>query len=191
MNAAEGRFADYGFNKTTMAEIAADCDMSVGNLYRHFKNKEAIAVAGMQRQLQAKFEAGMSAAADEADALDAMSAFLFTRLRLGHMHYSDTRHLYDMMALINSRHRDLLLAFEKKVIAGLASIIERGVMQGRFSSTDPQQTAYDIHQATLRYNNPVNLKNNPLDLLESDLQRLISLLYLGLAPRQNNNGGSS
>jgi len=117
--------------------------------------------------------------------------FLFTRLRLGHMHYSDTRHLYDMMALINSRHRDLLLAFEKKVIAGLASIIERGVMQGRFSSTDPQQTAYDIHQATLRYNNPVNLKNNPLDLLESDLQRLISLLYLGLAPRQNNNGGSS
>jgi len=191
LNAAEARFADYGYNKTTMAEIAADCDMSVGNLYRHFKNKEAIAVASMQRQLQTKFEAGMTAAADEEDALDAVSAFLLTRLRLGHMHFSDTRHLYDMMALINSRHRDLLLLFEKKVIAGLGSIIERGVAQGRFSSDDPLQTAYDIHQATLRYNNPVNLKHNPLDLLESDLKRLISLLHLGLAPRQNNKGGSS
>jgi len=183
MNAAEGRFADYGYNKTTMAEIAADCSMSVGNLYRHFKNKEAIAVASMQRQLQAKLEAGMTAAAGEEDALDAVSAFLFTRLRLGHMHFSDTRHLFDMMALINLRHRDLLKAFEKKVIAGLASIIERGVRQGRFSSSNPQQTAYDIHQATLRYNNPINLKNNPLNLLEADLQRLISLLYQGLAPR--------
>jgi len=190
MNAAEARFADYGYNKTTMAEIAANCDMSVGNLYRHFKNKEAIAVASMRRQLQTKLEAGMAAAAGEDDALDAISAFLFTRLRLGHMHFSDTRHLYDMMVLVNSRHRDLLLSFEKKVIAGLASIIERGVAQGRFSSSDPLQTAYDIHQATLRYNNPVNLKHNPLDLLESDLQRLISLLHLGLAPRQDNNGGS-
>jgi len=191
LDAADRRFADYSYNKTTMAEIASDCDMSVGNLYRHFKNKEAIAVATMQRKLQAKLEAGIGAAESQKDALNGLSAFLLTRLRLGHAYFADTRHLFDMMALINSRHRDLLLAFEERVIEALTSIIERGIRQGRFHTDNPAQTAYDIHQATLRYNNPVNLKHNELGLLESDLQRLISLLHLGLAPRQNTNGGTS
>jgi len=188
LDAADRRFADYGYNKTTMAEIADDCAMSVGNLYRHFKNKESIAVASMQRQLQAKLDAGVAAAAADDDALNALSAFLLTRLRMGHAHFAGTRHLFDMMALVNSRHRDLLLAFEQKVIAALATIIKRGIIQGRFHSENQQQTAYDIHQATIRYNNPVNLKNNPLDLLESDLQRLISLLYHGLAPHSHQQG---
>jgi len=189
LDAADRRFAGYGYSKTTMAEIAADCDMCVGNLYRHFKNKEAIAVTAMQRQLQAKLDAGVAAAAAENDALDAISAFLLIRLRQGHAHFTGTRHLFDMMVLINARHRDLLLDFERQVIAALTSIIERGVRQGCFKAENPQQTAYDIHQATIRYNNPVNLKNNPLDLLEVDLQRFISLLYLGLAPRQQRPGG--
>jgi len=184
LNVADHRFADYGYNKTTMAEIAADCDMSVGNLYRHFKSKESIAVATMQRLLQIKLDAGIKAAASEDNALDAIMAFLLTRLRLGHAHFADTRHLFDMMVLINSRHRDLLLAFEQQVIAALTTIIERGIAQGCFHAEQPQQTAYDIHQATMRYNNPVNLKNNPLALLEADLQRLILLLYHGLATPQ-------
>ncbi|GAV21360.1 bacterial regulatory proteins, TetR family [Mariprofundus micogutta] len=32
--AARQRFSHYGYGKTTMAEIASDCQMSVGNLYR-------------------------------------------------------------------------------------------------------------------------------------------------------------
>ena len=34
--AAEKRFFYYGFGKTTMAEIASDCDMSPANIYRFF-----------------------------------------------------------------------------------------------------------------------------------------------------------
>ena len=181
LDAADARFADYGYSKTTMAEIAADCDMSVGNLYRHFKNKEAIALAGMRRILQAKLDAGMDAAAAEQDALQAMEAFLLTRLRIAHAHYAGTRHLFDMMALINAGHRDVLLDYERQVIAALADILGRGIAQGRFRPLDAAQTAYDIHQATLRYNNPVNLKFNDLSVLEADLKRLVALLFRGLA----------
>ncbi len=181
LDAADARFADYGYNKTTMAEIASDCEMSVGNLYRHFKNKETIALACMQRKLQAKLDAGIVAAEKKADALDAMRAFLLTRLRIGHRHYACTRHLFDMMVLINSGHRDLLIEFEQQVIAALAEILDRGINQGRFRDLDARQVAYDIHQATLRYNNPVNLKFNNLTVLETDLNRLIDLFYRGLA----------
>jgi len=59
LEAAERRFAHYGYGKTTMAEIAQDADMSVGNLYRFFRNKEAIALAGTERLLSAKLDAGL------------------------------------------------------------------------------------------------------------------------------------
>ncbi|NOQ82264.1 MAG: TetR family transcriptional regulator, partial [Methylophaga sp.] len=33
LSATEIRFSQYGYNKTTMAEIAKDCGMSAANLY--------------------------------------------------------------------------------------------------------------------------------------------------------------
>ena len=39
-----------------MAEIAKDCDMSAGNLYRYFDNKKEIAAGSAQRCMQQKLE---------------------------------------------------------------------------------------------------------------------------------------
>ncbi len=181
MDAAERRFADYGYGKTTMAEIAEDCGMSVGNLYRHFKNKEAIVVGNVRRLMERKLAAGIVAAESKGDAREALTAFLLARLRLGHAHYVGTRHLFELIQLVNTRHRDLLLDFESKVIDAMADIIRQGVAQGSLHVCDPRQTAYDIHQAMLRYNSPVYLKNNPLNVLEADLSRLLAILFKGLA----------
>ena len=41
--AAKKRFTHFGYGKTTMAEVAADCGMSPGNLYRFFPGKLDIA----------------------------------------------------------------------------------------------------------------------------------------------------
>src|SRR5215813_5957255 len=50
LEAAKKRFSHFGYGKTTMAEVAADCRMSPGNLYRFFAGKldiaEAIALEG-------------------------------------------------------------------------------------------------------------------------------------------------
>ena len=45
LQAAFARFSQYGFGKTTMAEIAGDCQMSAANLYRFFASKQEIGVA--------------------------------------------------------------------------------------------------------------------------------------------------
>ncbi|HBJ91246.1 MAG TPA: TetR/AcrR family transcriptional regulator, partial [Hyphomonadaceae bacterium] len=45
LRAAMTRILHYGYAKTTMAEIAKDCDMSAGNIYRFFKSKLDIAEA--------------------------------------------------------------------------------------------------------------------------------------------------
>jgi len=42
LDAAFERFGHYGYNKTTMVEIAQDVGMSAANLYRYFENKQEI-----------------------------------------------------------------------------------------------------------------------------------------------------
>ena len=49
LDAASRRFLHYGFGKTTMSEIAGDCNMSTGNLYRFFGSKLDIAEAFVRR----------------------------------------------------------------------------------------------------------------------------------------------
>ncbi|MDX1581758.1 MAG: helix-turn-helix domain-containing protein, partial [Alphaproteobacteria bacterium] len=49
IESAAERFQKYGYGKTNVAEIAADCCMSPGNLYRYFRNKADIAEAIMRR----------------------------------------------------------------------------------------------------------------------------------------------
>ncbi len=50
--AARARFKQYGYAKTSMQEIAADCDMSAANLYRFYEGKQDIGAA-VVRDLQA------------------------------------------------------------------------------------------------------------------------------------------
>jgi len=178
--AAKKRFSDYGYSKTTMSEIAADTDMSVGNLYRHFKNKEALLLACLKHAIQNKLDAGIEAAEHCDSAVEALEAFALARLRIGHAEFTDTRHLYDLMEIIHKQHRNVLLDYEQKAIDALTIILERGVAQGEFFIPDSSQTAYDIYQAMMRYNHPVALKNNPLSLLEEDLKRLLQLVYQGI-----------
>jgi len=181
LDAAERRFAHYGYGKTTMAEIAQDADMSVGNLYRFFKNKEAIALASTERLLSAKLEEGLRAASSESSSCGALRAFLLARLRLAHAHFADNRHLAELIELNNPRHQEMLLSYESKVIDAMASILEQGMRDGAIHSGDAHRIAYLIHQALLRYNNPISLKRNNLETLKTDLRDSLALLYAGLA----------
>ncbi|MEM8754704.1 MAG: helix-turn-helix domain-containing protein, partial [Pseudomonadota bacterium] len=58
---AEDLFGHYGFRKTSMADIAERAKMSPGNLYRYFRNKQAIAIAVVELFFR-EAEAAMAAA---------------------------------------------------------------------------------------------------------------------------------
>jgi TetR/AcrR family transcriptional regulator, repressor for uid operon len=49
LDAAERCFVRAGFHRTTMQDVAAEAQMSAGNLYRYFRSKDAI-VAGLSER---------------------------------------------------------------------------------------------------------------------------------------------
>jgi TetR/AcrR family transcriptional regulator, repressor for uid operon len=54
LDAAERCFVRHGFHRSTMQDVAAECAMSPGNLYRYFPSKDAI-VAGLAERDRERF----------------------------------------------------------------------------------------------------------------------------------------
>jgi TetR/AcrR family transcriptional regulator, repressor for uid operon len=70
LDAAERAFARQGFHRTTMQDVAAECDMSPGNLYRYFEGKDAL-VAGIVERDRERFNADFQAIVSDARPADA------------------------------------------------------------------------------------------------------------------------
>jgi len=177
--AAIKRFSHYGYGKTTMAEIAVDCDMSVGNLYRFYKNKEDIAVEGARVCMAEKAEAGVRAAAQADVAMQAIRDFCLARLRFLHRFVSETPHMYELVQLIADKHRDVLLHFEDRASEAIGGIVVTGIDGGEFRVCDAASVAADIYNATAKYNMPLCMEA-PLKQLEAELNSLLDLIQGGL-----------
>jgi TetR/AcrR family transcriptional regulator len=52
LEAAEHKFLEHGFHGTTVEEIAAEADVSVGSIYVHFQSKEGLYLALIERALE-------------------------------------------------------------------------------------------------------------------------------------------
>lgn len=70
LDAAERAFARQGFHRTTMQDVAAECEMSPGNLYRYFEGKDAL-VAGIVERDRERFNADFQAIVSDARPADA------------------------------------------------------------------------------------------------------------------------
>jgi TetR/AcrR family transcriptional regulator, repressor for uid operon len=78
LNAAERAFARQGFHRTTMQDVAVECEMSPGNLYRYFEGKDAL-VAGIVERDRERFNADVQAIVNDEKPANAF-------IRLGRHH---------------------------------------------------------------------------------------------------------
>jgi len=183
ISAAGERFAHYGYGKTTMAEIAKDCDMSVGNLYRFYKNKEAIAAAGAEACFLEKAETGEAANDQNRPSIEQLSAFLIARLRYMHRFVSETPHMHEIVELISTKHQELLQHYEDRAIDYMAGIIESGQKRGEIRAGDPLDMAMNLYRAMISFNMPLCMFG-PLNEKEIQLQSLLEAFFIGLGNRE-------
>jgi TetR/AcrR family transcriptional regulator, repressor for uid operon len=70
LDAAERCFVRHGFHRSTMQDVAAECAMSPGNLYRYFPSKDAI-VAGLAERDRERFNADFAQLVSASDPAEA------------------------------------------------------------------------------------------------------------------------
>ncbi len=184
VEAAKKRFSHFGYAKTTMAEVATDCDMSPGNLYRFFPGKldiaEAIATedyAGHLRYLK------KTAAAPGKTARTRLHDLLVEELRRTFKQLEKDPRAYEMARVIaNERPEfsDAMATSERQLIIDL---LEEGHAQGEFAVADTEDTAETIQCATMKFRYPQLWSKQTLPRLEEELEGVLALLLDGLTPR--------
>ena len=181
IEAAKKRFWHYGYAKTTMAEVAADCSMSPGNLYRFFPGKldiaEAIATAEFEHHHQ---EVRAAVGAPGKNVRERLYEYFFEELRHTYNMLEKNPRIYEMATVIaqeRPQYANRTYAIERKL---LVNLLEEGERSGEFRATDKEFSAEMLQSATMKFRYPQLWSKLTLPKLERELDGVLRLLIDGL-----------
>jgi AcrR family transcriptional regulator len=184
LQAAMTRIKHYGYGKTTMAEIAADCDMSPGNIYRFFEAKIDIAEA-MARKHYAEEHTAMAQVGRRKDwpADKRLKEMLLKRMRDNFQMFEDNSKILEVAEVL-SRERPVfmneLIALER---VGITAVIEEGIENGIFQKGDAEFMAEMLQAATVKFSIPQLISRLTLAKLEREFEGVMTLVLNGLYAR--------
>lgn len=185
VEAAKKRFSHFGYGKTTMAEVAADCAMSPGNLYRFFPGKldiaEAIATEDYERHLASMSKLAVTPGKDTRQRLHDL---LFEELRRTYHKLEKDPRAYEMASVIARERPEFanwMLANERKI---LVELLEEAERRDEFCCEDKAHVAEMIQSATMKFRYPQLWSKLSLPALERELEGVLELLVNGVCPHK-------
>ncbi len=185
IEAARARFGHYGYPKTTIAELASDCAMSAGNIYRFFAGKIDIATEIARREtLEAVRHLEGLLNCPYRSATKQLEEMIFADLRYTY-HLLENRPKVLELAQVVIRERPHFqierMRRERRV---LARVLQEGVKRGEFKVENVARTAAALQSATLKYRLAQLITDQPLSDLERELAEILTILVRGiLSPR--------
>jgi AcrR family transcriptional regulator len=184
LEAAEERFNQYGYNKTTMAEIARDCDMSAANLYRYFENKLEIATVLAQKCLVDKEVLLVSIVSDASlSANEKLEAFVISSLHYTYNHFDVSPKLGELVIALSDQHPEVVEEHRLSELKLLSELLEQARQTGEFQFEDTADTADAIHTAIMLFYYPLTITMYPIEISEQKAKNLCRLLLSGLQTR--------
>lgn len=185
LEAASKRFLHYGYGKTTMSEIAGDCNMSTGNLYRYFPSKLDIAEAFVRRlrtdhihQLrQAVGAAGLTTQGK-------LRAFFQMKLKLVYERFHSRPKAYELSQEILKERPAFADEWEAAEARVLIEVLEGGEMTGELAVCNRPRTARLLQDAFFRFTSSAVYYEGEYEVLASELDELMDLLLDGFAHRK-------
>lgn len=181
--AALRRFEQFGYSKTTMAEIAADCAMSAANIYRYFENKLEIGAQLARQCLATECAALTEAIHTPAPASARLEAFLLGNLRYTYQRWSEQPRINELVEAIARERTDVVqehIRFKQELIEKL---IDDGNRSGEFSVADPKKAAEAILVASTVFDVPLFMHMHPYEKFESMAKNVADLILRGLSAR--------
>ncbi len=184
LDAARDRFRDFGYGKTTMAEIARDCQMSAANLYRYFENKQDIGAMLACHCLAGKAQVlNEIVARNDLGAADKIRQMILTGLHYTYDQWQATPRMNELVDDISRARRDIVEDHLRARHIAFLRVIEQGNTTGEFAVPDPDAAAQGILSATFLFDYPNLMDLHPLNVFEDRALQVAELLLRGLFKR--------
>ncbi len=183
LKAAGDRFLHYGYGKTTMSEIARDCNMSTGNLYRYFPSKLDIAEAFVRGLRHAQIKELRKASATGGSPSERLRNVLRTKFRLAYDRWHGQPKAYELTAEILAERPQFADEWEAAEAEVVAEILEAGAAAGEFGKGDQKRVARLVLDAAFRFTSSAVFYEGECEVLSRELDEVIALILDGLAHR--------
>lgn len=184
LDAAGKRFRHYGYQKTTMSEIARDLSMSTGNLYRFYPSKLDIAEAHAHFHEEDEDRLMADVVAKPLPAAERLREFSRTVLEETFRVIDESKKVFELAQAI-SRERP---AYANRRLAQervfLKSIFRDGIEEGVFEPCVDLEFASEMFQcATMKFRYPQLYNCFNLEMLRRELEGTLDLVLVGLNKR--------
>lgn len=184
LEAAVNRFSEYGYNKTTMAEIAKDAGMSAANIYRYYKNKEEIAAACAKGCMCERLDILKSVIRDSSlTAAEKLEKYVLGTLHASQDMFLENKKIDEVVMEITKNRSDLVHNKINNENALITEIIAYGNQTGEFDVDDVIDTAAAIHSMLVLFDVPMFMHLFTKKEFEIKALSAVKLLITGLKKR--------
>jgi AcrR family transcriptional regulator len=178
---AERLFRQIGFQKTTVADIARELQMSPANVYRFFAAKSGINVA-VCRRILSEIEAAVEEIARRTGSpAKNLRDVIVVIEKINAQRFMSDRKLHELVETAYNENWPIVREHLERVDKVLAQIIIQGVAAGEFRSDDPDLSAILVRSACIRFCHPrlmVECAEDP----EPTIDQMIDFSLAALAP---------
>lgn len=180
--AATEHFSRYGYEKTTVSDLAKAIGFSKAYIYKFFESKQAIGemiCANCLSQIETEVRAAVAEAELPPEKLRRMfKVFTQASLRL----FFQDRKLYEIAASAATEQWQAARAYEERVQQLLQEVLQEGRQSGDFERKTPlDETAMAIYLVLRPYLNPLLLQHS-FDYTDTAPAHLSSLVLRSLSP---------
>jgi AcrR family transcriptional regulator len=176
LTAAERRFKHYGYAKTTIVDIAADCAMSNANVYRFYKSKADLvdAIAG---GLIIKCEGVCREVVSRPISAKArLIEFMVELYRWKRQEHLRNPRMHELLAVATDEGRAFISAHLNVLGDLLAEIILDGKRRREFAVDDARALVQIIHDSTIKFVDPRLVPRYSGEDLEARLRNVMTTI---------------
>jgi AcrR family transcriptional regulator len=182
VEAAGAHFSHYGYEKTTVSDLAKAIGFSKAYIYKFFDSKQAIGEAICAKTLSAIVVAVEEAVAGATAPTEKFRRMFKTLAATSASLFFNDRKLYDIAASSAGEGWPSARAYAQRIRQILMEIVREGRETGEFERKTPlDETVHAIYLVMQPYVNPLLLQHN-LDLVEDAPAQLSNLVLRSLAP---------
>ena len=179
---ARSLFTRFGFNKTTVDEIARDSYVAKSTIYNHFNSKEEIFEQVIEKEASILFNEINTALENISDPFEKLRTYAITRMR-------HVKKLINLYSALNDEYLEHFEFIEKarkksleKEIKMIKSIFQEGIDQGVFEVLDLNLISFSIITSWKGLDFPWTKDIDLPDPLEN-INYLLDVLFNGIRKR--------
>jgi AcrR family transcriptional regulator len=180
--AASEHFRHYGYNKTTVADLAKAIGLSTAYIYKFFDSKKAIGEAACNQCLGGIAASVQAIAEEPRPASDRLRRVFLELARRGADLFFQDRKMHDIVAAALTEKWQSCETHDAVLLAVIRRIVQDGREAGEFERKTPiDEASRAILLAMEPIKNP-SLLEQRLDSVEENAAAMASLVLRSLAP---------